>query len=465
MRRITDYIYTQLSGGDNINSDALALILYYKKFLQTYKFLQKSQWWSKEQIKTYQLDKLTGLLNHAYQNVPYYRRLFDNEGIKPKDIQNFEDLKKIPYLTKEIVRKNINDLKATNYPESKFEYITTGGTTGTPLGMYAEKGVWIASEYAFSKTMLDRVGCSLKNKVVILRSVILPSADKGKFWQYSMLGRCLTLSSYHMSDQNLPVYVEKIRAYKPRFITTYPSVITILARYMNKNNIKPFETLKAIVLGAETLYDWQRQLLEETFQCRLINTYGHAERSGLGCICEKSDYYHFFPEYGIVELIGKDNKPVIKENETGEMIVTGFTNFIFPFIRYKTGDIGVYTTKKCICNRNYPLFKEIKGRTQDYVITKDDKLVSISTLNTHSDVFDNVEQFQFYQEKKGEVLLYLVKMKTYTKNDTENIKKNLNEKLGEDFKLSIKFVDKIPRTMRGKHNYLIQKIPIHIERF
>jgi len=402
-------------------------------------------------------------MNHAYKNVPYYNRIFKKEGVKPEDIKDIKDLEKIPFITKEIVRKNINDFKARNYPNYKFYYITTGGTTGIPLGLYAEKGKWIANEYAFSKVMLDMTNCNLKNKVVILRSVILPKANEGKIWQYSMFRRCLILSSFHMSGKNLPIYIKRIRKFKPKFITTYPSIITVIARYMKKNNIKSFPTLEAIYLGAETIYDWQKKLLEKTFQCRLITTYGHAERGALACICEKSEKYHFFPEYGIIEIIGKNGKIVNKENEEGEIVVTGFTNDIFPLIRYKTGDIGVYTKEKCICNRNYPLLKKIKGRTQDYIITINNKLVSISVLNTHTDVFDNTEQFQYYQDKKGELILKLIKSKSYTEHDTEKIKKYLNEKLGEDFNIVIKFVEKISRTQRGKHNYLIQKLPVNNE--
>ena len=87
---------------------------YGKMFRQMYAFLQESQWWSREQLEEYQLEQLGRLLEHAYENVPYYRRVFDERGLKPKDIQDFKDLQQLPYLTKEIIQENLPDLVARN---------------------------------------------------------------------------------------------------------------------------------------------------------------------------------------------------------------------------------------------------------------------------------------------------------------------------------------------------------------
>lgn len=443
---------------------AVPLLLHYKKFRKTYKFLQKSQWWSQEELNEYQLNQLDKLLKHAYKNVPYYKKIFDDQNLKPSDIQDFKDLQKIPFLSKEIVRKNLNDLKANNYPKYKFEYISTGGSTGIPLGFYVEKNIWFAEELAYSKILLNRVNCDFKDRFVYLREFVISSADKGKLWKYSLFGRCLILSSYHLSEVNLSKYIEIIRSFKPKFIVAYPSSIIIIARYMKRNNIEPIKTVKAILVGAEKLYDWQRCLIEETFVgCRLLDYYGNAERAVLSSTCEKSCYHHIFPQYGIIELIDKNGKPVTEEDKPGEIVATGFNNFIFPFIRYKTGDVGVFTSRKCSCGLNYSMLKVIEGRLQEYIITKNNRPISMTALNMHSNVFDNVKQFQFYQEKKGQVVLNIVRYDNYTEKDTKYIKRELYKKIGDDINLSIQFVDEIPRTMRGKRRFLIQKLPTEIE--
>ena len=435
-------------------------IRYGKVFQETYKFLQESQWWGKEQLEEYQLEQLSKLLNHAYENAPYYQRVFDERGLKPKDIRDFKDLQQLPYLTKQIIQDNLEDLKARNYPPSKFQYVTTGGSTGIPMGFYIEKGVSGAKEWAFMTTQWNRVGYKFSDKCVVLRGNVVESASKGKFWEYDPVNKNLILFSYHLTDENMPKYIKKIREFKPDFIQAYPSAITILARFMKENDIAHFPSIKAILCGSENLYSWQRELLEDVFQCRVYSWYGHTEQAVLAGECEYSNFYHIFPEYGIVELIGNDGMPVTKENGVGEIVATGFNNYIFPFIRYRTMDIAVRSNSRCKCERNYPLLKDVEGRLQELIITETGRLISMTAINMHSDVFDNVKQFQFYQDKKGEVIFNIVKKVSYTEKDTEYIKKELYKKLGDDVDLIIQFVDEIPRTARGKYRFLIQKLPI-----
>lgn len=435
-------------------------IRYGKVFRETYAFLQESQWWSRERLEEYQLAQLGKLLDHAYENVPYYRRVFDERGLKPKDIQDFKDLQLLPYLTKEIIQKNLEDLKARNYPPSKFGYVTTGGSTGIPMGFYLENGVSNAREWAFMLTQWNRVGFKIGDRCVVLRGNAVRSASKGKFWEYDPINKNLILSSYHLTDENMPKYIEKIKKFKPNFIQAYPSAITILAKFMQEHSIRPFYSVKALLCGSENLYTWQRELLEEVFQCRVYSWYGNSEQAVLAGECEKSTYYHIFPEYGIVELIGKGGKPLTGEDEIGEIVATGLNNFICPLIRYRTMDLAVPANGMCECGRNYPLLRNVEGRLQELIVTKNGRLISMTAINMHSDVFDNVKQFQFYQDKNGEVIFNIVRKDGYTEKDTGYIEKELGKKLGYDVDLIIRFVDSIPRTQSGKYRFLIQKLPI-----
>ena len=92
-----------------------------------YNLLKESQYWTRERIENYQLTELNKLLNYAYKNVPYYNKVFKEIMLKPDDVQNFNDLKKIPFLTKEIIRKNVDDLVSKKYPPKELKFVTTGG--------------------------------------------------------------------------------------------------------------------------------------------------------------------------------------------------------------------------------------------------------------------------------------------------------------------------------------------------
>jgi phenylacetate-CoA ligase len=439
-----------------------ARIRYGQVFWESYNFLKESQWWSKEKLEEYQMQQLSQLLNHAYENVPYYQRVFDERGLKPKDIQGFDDLRKLPYLTKEIIQENLPELVARNYPESKLQYVTTGGSTGQPLGLYCERGVTTDKEQAFLITMWGRVGFRIGDRCAILRGDIVPSASKGKFWEYNPASKNLVLSSYHMTDETLPNYIEKIREFEPAFIQAYPSTITILVRFMNENNIPPFPSVKAILCASENLYLWQRELLESRLKCRVWDFYGHAERAALAGQCEKSNYYHVQSEYGIVELIDEKGNPATNENEMAEIVATGFNNFACPLIRYRTMDLAVPSNAKCECGRNYPLLKDIEGRLQDLVVTRDKRLITLTALifAQHFEAFSRVKQMQLFQQKAGELVVKIVKAPKYSRKDEQEIMLKMQRAVGHGLDIAFDYVDHIPRTQIGKFRFLIQELPI-----
>ncbi|RXE55608.1 CoF synthetase [Methanoculleus taiwanensis] len=445
---------------ESVTAKALSLLPTYSTFRRTYAFLRRSQWWSREELEAYQRAELARLLDHAYEHVPYYRRIFDERGLKPEDIRNLADLRLLPFLTKEIIQNNLAELRATNYPENAFEYVTTGGSTGIPVGFYYEKGVSRAREWAFMKAQWDRVGYRFRDRCVILRGHVVDPDPEGVFWKKALFGRWLIMSSYHITEETLPAYIDRIRSFRPKYIQAYPSIISILATYMQKHEVEPFPTLKAILCGSENLYPWQRELVEDVFGCRIYSWYGNSEQTVLAGECEESSSYHIFPEYGIVELIGKDNLPVTAPGELGEVVATNLTNYVCPLIRYRTMDLAVRDTDHCPCGRAYPLLKKVEGRLQEFIVTRNDRLIPMTAVNMHSAVFDNVIQFQFYQEQEGEVILRIVRKPGYTDRDTESIRQESQKKLGEDVHITIRFVDSIPRTERGKYRFLIQQLPL-----
>ncbi|MGB4143645.1 MAG: phenylacetate--CoA ligase family protein, partial [Candidatus Methanoculleus thermohydrogenotrophicum] len=410
----------------------------------------------------YQAEALSRLLDHAYENVPYYRRVFNDRGLVPEDIQTPDDLRLLPFLSREDLQANLPDLKARNYPESAFEYVTTGGSTGIPVGFYYEKGASRAREWAFMKTQWDRVGYRFADKCVVLRGYIVGSSRNAVYWKKTLFGRWLLMSSHHMTEETLPAYIQEIRRFKPGFIQAYPSTATMLARYMVEHGIEPFPTVKAILCGSENLYPWQRDLLTRAFECRVFSWYGNSEQTVLAGECEESTLYHIFPEYGIVELIGRDGQPVEEPGVMGEVVATNLTNYVCPLIRYRTRDVAIAAAKQCSCGRQYPLLEKVEGRLQEFIVTRSGHLISVTPINYESGAFENIKQFQMYQETMGELIMKVVRKPTYTEDDTRQLIQELRWQLGDDMDVQIRFVDEIPRTEGGKFRYLIQKLPISV---
>ncbi|MEG3055650.1 MAG: hypothetical protein RQM90_05995 [Methanoculleus sp.] len=171
---------------------------------------------------------------------------------------------------------------------------------------------------------------------------------------------------------------------------------------MREHRIEPLPTVKAVLCGSENLYPWQRDLLAEAFGCRVFSWYGNSEQTALAGECEESTHYHIFPEYGVVELIGRDGRPVEGPGVLGEVVATSLTNYVCPLIRYRTRDVAVATAERCSCGRQYPLLEKVEGRLQEFIVTRGGHLISVTPINYESGAFENIRQFQMYQETMGE---------------------------------------------------------------
>lgn len=434
-------------------ADIINIISSYKNQKLTYRFLQKTQFWSEKKLLEYQFKLLSDLLNHSYANVPYYRNLFNTINIGPVDIKSLKDLYKIPFLTRDLVIENIDNLKARNYPSNKFELKTTGGTTGKPLSIYIEKGKWLANHLAYNRIFMDRAGYNRKSKTVSILGIDQKS-------RYHPIFRTLELSSFYITDRS-DEYIKKIRDYKPKYLISYPSAITFLSKYIIDNKIDKIKNLKGIFCHGEPLYNWELNIIKNVFDCEVYDIYGHGEKSVIAATCEISHSYHIFPEFCVVELINDKGENITEEGELGELVVTGLQSHIFPFIRYRTGDLGIYTNKKCSCGRNYPLIRSIIGRINEYLVDKNGELIHLNKINQF--IAENslhIKKWQLIQEKQGQLRLLIIVDDKFTEKHMDKIKSNFNKIYCKEFDIIIKIVDNIKQTGSRKHHFLIQKLPV-----
>jgi len=368
-----------------------------------------------------------------------------------------EQLQKLPFLTREAIQQNIEGLLAKNYPPSRLVWTTTSGSTGMPLKFYSEKNVAGHREWAFIANIWSRWGYRFGDKMAMFSSVMPPN----KLWLHKGVGQTL-FSATHMTDETLPGYIEQLVKLKPKYLKGFPSVLSQLAKFMLNNNIDSFPSVHAVFCGSENMYNHQRMQMLEAFQCPVATWYGHTERAVLAGECELSIYQHVFPQYGIIELIGKDGSTITEEDEMGEIVATGLTNREMPMIRYRTGDMGVYAGEQCECGREYPLLKRIEGRRQDFVVTKTGSLVSLTALfiNQHFKAFSHIQDLQLQQNKKGELKLLLVKGEGFTVDDEKEIVSRMVSATGNQIMIGCEYVNEIPRTKAGKHLFLIQHLEV-----
>lgn len=429
-----------------------------KEFINTCNLLSKSQYWTKEQHEEYQIKQLKKLLIHSYNNVPYYHDLFNECGFNVEKFKYLDDINVIPFLTKDIVMKNTDNLLARNFRKKDFVYSSTGGTTGKQMKFYIQKDFSRAREWAFVSTQWKRVGYEYnKTKRIILRNDVLP---KNKLWIWDNAQNSLIVDTYHLTDENIKKIIDKLNKEKIEYIHTYPSAITVLCDFIRKTGYGLKYKLKAVLATSENIYNGQREYIESILDTRLFSFYGHSELCIFAGECEYSNKYHIFDEYGYTELIDKNGNVINELGTRGELVGTSFNNYVMPFIRYRTADFSQYSQdQNCNCERNYKLLDSVEGRwLQEMIITSKGNKISITALNMHSDIFDNVKNFQFYQDRPGICTINIVKKSSYTINDENIIRKELLKKFGNDVILKINYIDEIARTKGGKYRFLIQKI-------
>lgn len=425
---------------------------YSKTFRNHCDLLNAKMNFSLTELKSYQLSKFKELVDYVYHNIEYYNNLFNQLNLTPKDFNNLEDIKKIPYLTKEKVRSNQEIINNTNLND-KLISTHTSGTTGSSLIFNITKEA-MQKEYAFVWTRGRKNNYSEKNLTFNGRSIIPINQIKPPFWIYNFPLKQILFSQYHMNDKNLKYYIKKINKSDFSYIEGYPSTLYIISDYINKNDINLDSYPEFIYTSSETLYEWQRDSIEKAFNSRIFDLYGTAEKTIMITECEYGNY-HVNYEYGITEF------EIIEETDKYkkcELIGTGFLNKAFPLLRYKTGDYVLINKNKneCECKMKGPIIERIEGRMEDIIITPDNR--KIGRLDHIFKDMINIKESQIIQEEKDKLIVKIVKRNDYTLEDENLLYNELTNRLGNEFTYKFKYVDKIQRTSSGKFKAVISKI-------
>ena len=430
-----------------------------RQFRKNLRFVEESQWWSREQYAVHQLEQVKRICMHAYENSNFYHDLFTAAGLPPSAITNLADLQQLPTITRDTVNNNLEQMLTTSPKAASIDYITTGGTGGVPLRFYIGAGR-SQIEYPYLVAGWQRAGYRLGLPMAVIRGRIVSPDCQGLPHEYDPLLRHHYYSNFHMTEVNMGRYLEHIRALGPCYLHIYPSSASTLTRFMLRHKIKPIRNIKGILAESENVYPEQRQMVEDAFGCRYFSSYGHTEKLVAAAECEKSTNYHVWPTYGYFELLDANGTPVTTPGERGEIVGTGFMNQVVPFIRYRTGDYATYIGNRCEqCGREVPIIAEIRGHNiQEHLVASDGSLITWSAVNVHDDTFDHVRQFQFYQDAAGKAVLKVVPATTFREQDVALMQKNLGKKFDGRLQFVVEIVDDIPLSQRGKTIFVDQCI-------
>ena len=362
---------------------------------------------------------------------------------------------KLPILTKTDIREHFDEFISRNSGYFAPIAYSTGGSTGEPLRFFIDvksdaavkaalwRG-WSYAGYKFGDKMAVLSGLSL----VPQQEPLLKSAAR------KVIRKMAFFLAINLSKEILSGYAKEMMRYKPKFIRGYPSSIYIFADFLKENSIDGIRP-KAVLTTAEMLFPYQRKLMSEVFQCDVLDGYGACDGGTAAFECREHSGYHMFIERMVMDFVDDDGNQVA-EGENGHIVATDLFNYAMPFIRYDTGDMGVYSTEECSCGRKLPLMKKILGRTTDILRFKTGAVLSGPSLVHVMKDFD-VKQYQIVQEKDDSLLVKLIKGKTFVDKDAEQLYKILRNSAGKAVEIKIEFVESIPTTPSGKWKFVISR--------
>ncbi len=438
-RKLVIYLFFWKDGTD---------ILRYMREINTVQF------YSRDKIQQLQEKELKDLLLHAYNNVPYYKEVFDSiELIQDGevDLSRFSD---IPILNKEIIREQKEQLYSKDKETRKWYKNTSGGSTGVPVEFiqdmtYRDKS-W-ANKILYNR-MLGKDEGQREVKLWGSERDIFQGSESLKARIQNWIYNRMLLNSFKMSEKQMGEYVKKINEFKPVSIWAYVDSAYELARYIEKNKLK-VHSPTAILVTAGTVYPKIKKYISEVFQAPVYNQYGSREAGDMACECPEQNGLHVYEYLYKFEILDQKLQPC-PPGEVGEIYVTLLMNYSMPLIRYKIGDTASWTGEEsCACGRNLPLINDVHGRVTDHFKLEDGTLIH-GEYFTHLFYFRPwIKKFQVVQEKYNVVHCYVVVQGEEDKKDTQDIIDKIQLVMGDACTVEIKRVEDIPPSKSGKYLY------------
>ena len=417
--------------------------------------MDSSQWWTAEKLGEFQLERLRAFLTKVGTHVPYYRDCFKNLSFDPQKITSLANLQKLPLLTKSIIRTEGDRMKSDI--AQGLARFNTGGSSGEPLIFFI--GTERVSHDVAAKWRATRwwdvdIG---DTEIVVWGSPIeLGTQDRVRAIRDKLM-RTELMPAFQMNDTNLDQFVARIRERRPKMLFGYPSAINHIATHAQRRGI-PLNDLgvKVVFCTSERLYDHQREAISNAFACPVANGYGGRDAGFIAHECPAGSM-HITAEDIIVEIVDEQGN-VQPAGISGEIVVTHMATSDFPFIRYRTGDIGMLGNPPCSCGRGLPLLKEIQGRSTDFVIASDGTVMHGLALIYILRDLPAVRTFKIIQESLNLTRVQVVANPSFGITDETTIREGLQARLGNDVEIDIQLLAEIPPEKSGKHRYVVSQV-------
>lgn len=415
---------------------------------------------SRKAIIDYQDKQYQNLLLYAYKHTLYYHRIFDEIGLIVDGRVIKERYVDIPILTKDIIRREGNNLMSDEAKRRGAYHNTSGGSTGEPVQFVQDKKYF---------------SCNFGNKILFgALNNKMPGEKEIKLWgserdilegSIGIKEKCINwcynrtfLNSFMMTSELMGKYVDTINREKPKQIWTYADSVYQLSKFINENKLAVYSPLN-IISTAGVLYDEMRQEIHQAFKgSRILDQYGSREVGAIGCEIGGQRGIRIFEHSVKVEILDRESQ-MVNNCGDGELLVTSLINYSMPLIRYRIGDEGEVTDDLSGYSGSYSVLRKLRGRTNTHLKKEDGGIVHGEYL-THLFYNKNwIESFRVIQHTYQEIEFQIVLKKGFQENteDLETMKRDLEKVLGK-CRIKITYLDQIPKLKSGKYQFVISEI-------
>ncbi|MBO4263509.1 MAG: phenylacetate--CoA ligase family protein [Bacteroidales bacterium] len=428
----------------------------------------RTEWFTEEQLEQLQNEKLQHLVRHCYENVPWYRKVFDERHLTPDDIRTRADLVKLPILTKQTVREHREEFISRDAAQRKYVEDSTGGSTGTPMRYLEDMGTW-NTRRGLGRRGWAWAGFEVGEKLFTLagNSLVRKNADGKKVLLKDLYDRIIMRNCKQdctdVTPEALERYYRAMMRYKPSGIRGYASSLYFLARYIEQHRL-PVCPVKVVLTSGEKLHPAYRYKLQQVFRAPVFDAYGAADGGVSAHECYMHEGLHIGEEHCILEIVDTAGNP-LPEGEVGHVITTDLNNYAFPFLRYRVGDMAYIKPERCSCGRAHRLLGEVIGREGRAIYNKQGRPYSSIVMDNmmfkdldfhteaHQRLYEKMERFQIRQDSRGDLKILIKPADPAEPLETfAYIRENFQQYF-PDSAVELLFVEDIPPLPSGKEDY------------
>jgi phenylacetate-CoA ligase len=321
--------------------------------------LEYNQFLPERELEDLRWRRLLFLLEAAEKYVPYYRDLFEREGIATASLDSPADMARVPLLTREIIGAEKDRLVTT-------DPVRKGYTVGSGASGSGRPDFWCDRAAEPVRKAAALRGYRWTGFNIGGRQALLWGPDRGRWFGDRIGGRVknylsniLVFPAEEMTPEKMKRYWRRLRRFRPSLVLGYPSALETLSRFCSDEGLS-LPAVKGVLVGGESLQEEQRVAIRKAFRAEVMGRYGRKEFSVAAQECPEHGGMHIFSDLFHIEVIGESGQAA-GEGESGEIVITDLTNHYMPLIRYRTGDLAVVSSRRCECGRTLPLLERVES--------------------------------------------------------------------------------------------------------